>query len=134
MTYSKYNQYKFQLRGDHFFTLDLDFPNVEFEWASITDNVLFIKNGYAWDGASGPCFNTKNSLTGSLVHDALYQLMRKELLSRSFRKTVDWQFYKILCKEGMNKLRARVWYLCVRVFGKKSAIDTQGRDVILSTE
>jgi len=100
----------------------------------IDGDTLFVKDGYAWDGASGPCFNTKNSLVGTLVHDALYQLMRKGLLDRSFRKMVDWQFYKVLRKNGMGALRARTWYTCVRLFGKKSATDVQGRDIILSTD
>lgn len=39
---------------------------------------LHIKAGYAWDGPSGPAIDTKNFMRGSLVHDALYQLMREE--------------------------------------------------------
>ena len=47
-----------------------------------TDGALVIKGGYAWDGPSGPTIDTKNFMRGSLVHDALYQIMRLELLSK----------------------------------------------------
>ncbi len=38
---------------------------------------LTTKKGYAWDGPSGPTIDSKNFMRGSLVHDALYQLMRE---------------------------------------------------------
>ena len=39
---------------------------------------LQIAAGYAWDGASGPTIDTRNSMIASLVHDALYQLIRED--------------------------------------------------------
>ncbi len=47
---------------------------------------LRIRYGYAWDGPSGPTWDTLNSMRGSLVHDVLYQLMRLELLDRKWKK------------------------------------------------
>ena len=38
-----------------------------------------IKTGYAWNGASGPTVDTRNTMAGSLVHDLLYQLIRLEI-------------------------------------------------------
>ncbi len=42
---------------------------------------LRVKKGYAWDGASGPTIDTKDSMSPSLVHDVFCQAMRTELLS-----------------------------------------------------
>ena len=42
-----------------------------------TDGLLTIRKGYAWDGPSGPTIDTKDFMRGSLVHDALYQLLRE---------------------------------------------------------
>jgi len=35
---------------------------------------LCIREGYSWDGPSGPAIDTVDFMRGSLVHDALYQL------------------------------------------------------------
>jgi hypothetical protein len=46
------------------------------KWASLnSEGRLVIEEGYAWDGPSGPTFDTKNFMRGSLVHDILYQFM-----------------------------------------------------------
>ena len=46
------------------------------------EGTLTIKKGYAWDGPSGPTVDTRNFMRGSLVHDALYQLMREGALDK----------------------------------------------------
>jgi len=76
--------------------------------------LLIIRAGYAWDGCSGPTFDTENSMLGGLVHDALYQLLRLKLLPQSFRPHIDLLFKEVLIKEGMFKWRAHLWYLAVR--------------------
>lgn len=54
------------------------------------EGLLKIDAGYAWDGPSGPTIDTKTFIRGSLVHDALYQLMREEKLDRiKYRENVD---------------------------------------------
>jgi len=102
--------YKYQLASDvhiyvgvipgrwiqaHFIQLDID------GW-------LTIRQGYAWDGMSG-AIDTRNSMLGSLVHDALYQLMRRGYIPFSHRPTADRIFYQILLAKGMWKWRA--WYI-----------------------
>ena len=46
---------------------------------------LTISKGYAWDGPSGPTWDTDNSMTPSLVHDAFAQLMRENSLHQRWR-------------------------------------------------
>ncbi|MCK5611390.1 hypothetical protein KAR91_56490 [Candidatus Pacearchaeota archaeon] len=70
------------------------------------DGLLTIGAGYAWDGPSGPAFDTKNFMRASLVHDALYQLIRANELGRKFRGQSDKEL-RVICREdGMSWLRA----------------------------
>lgn len=86
-----------------------------------TNGVLVINSGYAWDGPSGPTIDTKNFMRGSLVHDALYQLMREGLLDESWREQADKELRRICQEDGMSWLRAWYVYYSVRDFGGSSA-------------
>lgn len=79
---------------------------------------LFLSEGYSWDGPSGPTIDTKNFMEGSLVHDALYQLMREEYLEREHRKYADELLREMCIKDGMSRIRAFFVYWGVRFFGK----------------
>ena len=82
---------------------------------------LTIKAGYAWDGPSGPTVDTKTFMRGSLVHDALYQLMREDHLSQVFREGADKELRRLCIEDGMWKARAWWVYKGVRFGGLKSA-------------
>lgn len=81
-----------------------------------TSSWLCICDGYAWDGASGPTYDSLNSMRGGLVHDGLYQLMREGKISRKYRKDADEELYIICREDGMNYFRAQSWYWAVRGF------------------
>jgi hypothetical protein len=83
--------------------------------------MLTLKKGYAWDGPSGPAIDSKSFMRGSLVHDALYQLMREKLLPRSFRKQADEILWMICLEDGMSRVRADYVYQAVRAFGAPAA-------------
>ncbi|WP_036098630.1 hypothetical protein [Leptospira noguchii] len=90
-----------------------------------TDGLLRIESGYAWDGPSGPTFDTKTFMRGSLVHDALYQLMREEKLDYiKYRDTADQILKKICLEDGMSAFRAAYVYRFVSWFGGSSAKPT----------
>lgn len=78
---------------------------------------MTVKNGYQWDGASGPTIDSKGSMRGSLVHDALYQLIREKRLPKSCRKDADQLFKKICNQDGLGWFRAGYYYWGVRLFG-----------------
>ncbi len=61
-------------------------------------------------------------MRASLVHDALYQLMRNdELKSRTHRKAAD-QIFKDICKaDGVSNLRASAYYKALRRYGDPPA-------------
>lgn len=99
------------------------------------NGVLTVKEGYAWDGPSGPTKVLaaampewlkkkflKSFMCGSLVHDALYQLMRERLLDHdTYRKRADRTLQRICLEDGMSKLRAWWVYQGVRLGGGPAA-------------
>jgi hypothetical protein len=117
MKYRKLKPWKYQLTEP--FTITLGFVPAEkvlTEFIKIDRETLTLSKYYAWDGASGPCPDTPNVMKGSLVHDALYQLMRLGLLDRSYRKFADLELKRICLQSGMNKFWAGIIYWGCRVF------------------
>ena len=93
--------------------------------------LLTILKYYAWDGPSGPTFDTKNFMEGSLVHDALYQLMRKGLLPQSCRAYADDRLKADCIRDGMSKFRAGYVHIGVDL-GAKFAADPKYSKKILT--
>lgn len=92
---------------------------------------LTIKKGYAWDGASGPAIDTPNFMRGSLVHDALYQLMRYGRLSAAeHRDTADKLLRAMCIQDGMWKLRAWWVYRAVKTFAARAASPENKKPVL----
>lgn len=86
------------------------------------DGTLYITAAYAWDGPSGPTVDTKNFMRGSLVHDALYQLMRQGHLSQDWREAADQELRRLCIEDGMSSLRAWWVYQGVRFGGGPAAM------------
>jgi hypothetical protein len=86
----------------------------------ITDGTLIIDKGYAWDGPSGPTIDTKTFMRGSLIHNAMCQLIREGVLSPFDRHRADNILRDICLEDGMARLRAWYVYQGVRRFGAKS--------------
>ena len=116
--------YKYQLVDPYTVVLKFVKPREEINTQFIHlsgDGVLTVRPGYAWDGASGPTYDTKNSMRASLVHDALYQLIRIWRLPVGIRDKCDAEFYNMLIEDGMDELRAKIWLSAVSSFGEKAA-------------
>jgi len=82
---------------------------------------LRIADGYAFDGPSWPAIDTKNFMRGSLVHDALYALMREGRLSQDCREAADKILRRLVREDGMSWLRAWWVYHGVRLGGGPAA-------------
>ena len=84
------------------------------------DGLLTIKEGYAWDGPSGPAPDLAYLLRAALVHDALYQLIRIGALEPRHRGAAD----RLLGRTARQD--STPWGVCavavtfVRLFGRPS--------------
>ena len=118
------SEYKYQIASDYKIQISiLPAEDIVTDFIELqSDGELTVKRGYAWDGPSGPVIDTTENLRASLVHDALYQLMRnEELNTRTHRKTAD-QLFRDICKEdGLSGFRANIYYKALRKFGKPAA-------------
>ena len=94
------------------------------------DGTLIISPGFFWDGASGPTVDTQDSMRGSLVHDALYFLMRLGLIPIEAKQEADRLLEVICIEDGMSPIRARAWYDAVTVAALRCATEPQPPDEI----
>jgi len=115
LRYTKSN-YKYQVKDDFIIATDIkpksnilsDFINLD------TDGILTIRKGYAWDGCSGPTWDTKSTMRAGCVHDAFFQLMRLNVLDRNqYFHPVNKLFYFMLRQDGVLWLRAEYYYKAV---------------------
>ena len=92
------------------------------EWLRLDPDGRFtFTPGYAWDGASGPTYDSKSSMRPSLVHDGGYQLIRMGLLSPACREALDDLFKRLCLEDGMWGPRASLWHFAVRKFASPAA-------------
>ncbi len=123
--------YKYQLAQDYViqtsfrpcFAVKLQFLELSLE------GLLKIKSGYAWDGASGPAIDSDNFMRASLVHDALYQLMRLNHLKKSAKVAADQLLVKITREDGMSRIRC--WWILkgLKYFGARNVASSQVKKV-----
>ena len=125
--YRKLTGYKYQVMKDYSMQLNLTplkaIRRKLAKFLSLSPHgVLFIRKFYAWDGPSGPTIDTKDFIRGSLVHDALYQLMRESVLDYKVHRQRADQILKELCLEdGMGSFRAWYVYQAVHLFAEGGA-------------
>ena len=99
-------------------------------YITLDEGVLYIDSGYAWDGASGPVMDRKSVMRASLVHDALYQLMRQDLLSREdWKQPADRVFQRMCIADGVWKWLAKCYYVGLKSFGRTSTLPGQRREL-----
>ena len=117
--------YKYQLLRDYTVAVAV-YPkdNIATQFIELdADGMLIIKAYYAWDGPSGPTIDTKNFMRGSLIHDALYQLMREEYIDgEQWREQADRELRKSCREDGMCWIRAWYVYVSVRWAAKPASL------------
>lgn len=118
--YRSFRPYKYQLLEDYVFDVGIKArPAVVTKFVELgPKGKLLVKTGYAWDGPSGLTIDTDTFMRGSLVHDALYQLMQMGLISWKNRKLADKWLVRICKEDGMCWIRRRWVYAAVRLLGR----------------
>ncbi len=113
--------FKYQLSQTCYITIPVFGFDVQHSQFSLSaDGLLIINKGYAWDGASGPMIDIKSLMRASLVHDALYQMMRMELLGSYYKGIADLLLYEIAVEDGMWVIAATPIQWAVSKFGYTS--------------
>lgn len=123
--------YKYQLAEDEYFKTNI-VPVAEIKTQFIElnlDGQLLVKSGYAWDGPSGPTYDRRTNMRGSLGHDALYQLIRMKLLDESWRKRADEYMATWCIEDGMWKPWAKLYRRELKKFAAFAADPTNAKVV-----
>jgi len=116
-------EYKYQLLTPYAVDIPIKGYTIEEKYFSLNEEGhLYIQALYAWDGPSGPTYDTPSFMRGSLVHDVLYQMIRLSLLPVELKEIADEILYDICLEDGMCGLRA--WYVkrAVKSFGALSCV------------
>lgn len=119
MEYRELSDGRYQLL--QFFTIDTEICpplTIVCDYIRLRPNgELTINRGYCWDGATGG-FDTPDFMRGSLVHDALCDIIARGLLNKSYRPLVDKLLRKLLIEDGMSKIRAWWVYTFIHFYVK----------------
>lgn len=103
---------KYQLVEDY--VIDIEFSqavDIEANLVKLSANgTLTVGTGFAWDGVTGLAFDTRNFMRASLVHDALYHLLRQTGTNPKLHEKADELFLTIAKIDGVHPLRARIHY------------------------
>ena len=106
--------YKYQLAEDESFEYTGILPGEDIvtEFISLFQDpigLLIVRRGYAWDGPSGPTWDRKENMRGSLAHDALYQLIRQKQIGPHWRLKADAYMAKCCIEDGMMEFWANLY-------------------------
>lgn len=113
---------KIPIRPEH----DINTPRIKLS----RDGELTITAGYSWDGPSGPTIDTSNFMRGSLVHDALYEIIRAGHLDAKEKESADRLLQAMCIEDGMSTVRAWWVYQGVAGFGGASIRPSAERPVL----
>lgn len=109
--------YQYQLVEPYAVGVSIPSRPIQTKYLRLEGGLLTILDGYAWDGPSGPSIHSLNFMRGSLVHDALYQLIRQGQLGSCWRDEADRELRRICKEDGMSSIRAWWVYKAVRLAG-----------------
>jgi hypothetical protein len=84
------------------------------------DGKLTAKDGYSWNGASGPTFDTKSTMRPALFHDIGYQLIRLGFIEVKWKEYFDQLLHDLMMEDGAWKWRADYYQWAVLKFGAGS--------------
>lgn len=120
--YRKLNKYKYQLVEPYCLTIGITGFTIDTGYVKLSEEgQLEMSKGYAWDGPSGPTIDTPSFMRGSLVHDALYQLIRLEKIPYHYKDYADLLLKKICLEDGMCACRTEYVYRAIKYVGGANA-------------
>lgn len=127
-----YDGYKYVV-GETFSVQTQIFPekNIQTKYIELDIyGLITIKDGFPWDGASGPTIDTDNTMTPSCVHDALYWLFRHGFLDIGWLDLADQLIHEMLLDRGMTEFRAGYWDLGLEIADGGAALPENKKKMI----
>jgi len=123
--------YKYQLLAPECVQTDIIGYTVIQPLFNLSPNgMLYGFTGYAWDGPSGPTWDSKNFMTPSLFHDILYQMIREGFIPVEYKKNADELLKRLCVERGMCWIRAEYVLAGVKLFGSPSCKPGSGESEI----
>ena len=130
--YQELHRYKYQVLRPYRhrtricgFTFESDYLKLD------ADGTLEVRKTYAWDGPSGPAPDVPCLMRASLVHDALYQLIRERAIPFELRDLADRLLQGIAREDGLPRPLAAAAYWAVRLFGRSCARPGSEKETLL---
>ena len=100
--------YRYQLATSYSVFIGLLGYKIRTDFITLTESGwLTIRKGYAWDGATGLPSTPRSLMRASLVHDAMYQLIRNGLFDR--RDVADELFFEFAQEDGFMAAPLALW-------------------------
>ncbi|NCC32817.1 MAG: hypothetical protein EOM24_12470 [Chloroflexia bacterium] len=121
--------YKYQLQDTYVTTVGIVGCSATASFLRLdADGRLVIAGGYAWDGAT-LCPDFDWIVRGTLIHDAIYQLIRTGLVDAKHKAAADNALHKACIEDGAWKWQAALVRFAVHRFGGFGVDPQQARPV-----
>ena len=122
--------YKYQVAEDVLFFTQIRGYNIITKRIELhPDGILIIREGYACDGPSGPTVDRTENMSAAVLHDALYQLMRQELLRHLHWPEADAEYGKQMKKCGAWGITVKINLLGLKFMKGKCALPKNRKKV-----
>jgi hypothetical protein len=123
--------YKYQLAEDEYFITPFRPPEYIITSRITLDpsGTLCVREGYSYDGPSGPVIDRSTNMRGACAHDALYQLMRMELLPHAFWRKADRVYADCLREDGTWDITAKIALAGLKLAGGRAALPKNRKKV-----
>jgi hypothetical protein len=127
VAYNDIGKYKYRLTRNLSFNLEKFgiTPNerIETPWIILEPSGwMHFREGYCWNGASGPTYDDKAAIYASLPHDGGYQLMNLGLLDEAaYKPRFDLVLRRFLRRKGSWSVRGIYYQIGVTLFGHEAA-------------
>ena len=132
MKYSRITKYKYRLEEAEIFHTRILGRTIEHKYFLLSsDGRLVVREGYLWDGVSGPTYDSKNTMRPGLGHDAKYHMIRLMLIPLDMKPLADKEFKQDLLSAGVVKFRAAYYYQAVKLFGASSCVPGNTKTTII---
>jgi hypothetical protein len=140
--------YKYQAAQDCSCQTEISGIGIDQPFYGLTpDGILTGKRGYAWDGPSGPTYDSRYCMRGPFFHDIGYQMMREQRIPLTYKPYFDGLMWRIIKEDieimilrykpavqGIIKkaaeARALAWYNAVYYLAESAALPENDRKIL----